>query len=127
MIHSPAQRVFYRIGGFVAIVAISVLIAIGFWLSYSLDPQPGSNLFDTRSEFQAYVTRMGLASVPTLSAIETLTAQGFACETFRDGNVACFREVRGSLCGERQFVDLFVPGLHGAAHTVATRFGRVCL
>jgi hypothetical protein len=127
MSHSPAQRVFYRIGGFVTIIAIVVLGAIGLWLSYSPDPQPERNLFDDRTKFQAYVARMGLASVPTPSAIERLTSQGFACETFKHGNVACFREARGPTCGERQFVDLFVPGQHGAAHSVGTRFGRVCL
>jgi hypothetical protein len=110
-----------------AIAAIGVVVAIGLWLNAAPDPPPGRNLFDTRREFDVYVARMALDSVPTLSAIEKLTSQGYSCETFNDGNVACFREVRGTACGERQFVDLFVPGRHGAPHTVATRFGRVCL
>jgi hypothetical protein len=104
-----------------------VLFPIGFWLNSPSRPQPGRNLFDTRAQFRAYVSRLDLAAVATVTAIERLASQGFSCETFKDGNVACFREVRGSICGERQFVDLLVPGKDGATHTVSTRFGRVCL
>ncbi len=110
-----------------AMVSIVTIVAIGFSLNSPSRPQSGRNLFDTRPEFQAYVSRLGLAAVPTIAAIEKLTSQGFSCATFKDGNVACFREVRGNICGERQFVDLLVPGKDGAAHTVSTRFGRVCL
>ncbi len=111
----------------VAIVSIAAVTAIGFWFLSAAKPQFGRNLFDTRSEFQAYVSHLGLAAVPTMTALEKLQSLGFSCDTFTDGNVACFREVRGTICGERQFVDLFVPGKDGAAHTVSTRFGRVCL
>lgn len=109
------------------VVSFCTVVGIGFWLHAPAKPQPGHNLFDTRSEFQAYVARLDLSALPTITAIEKLTSQGFSCDTFKDGNVACFREARGTLCGERQFVDLLVPGKDGAAHTVSTRFGRVCL
>ena len=110
-----------------ALLSIGTIVATGIWLNSAPAPQPGRNLFDTRSAFDAYVAQLGLDSVPTATAIEKLTSQGFACETFKDGNVACFREARATTCGERQFVDLLVPGPDGAAHRVSTRFGRVCL
>lgn len=147
-----AQVVFFRIGRFIlrvvslgrfkpapeyrhqslvsffgAIVSIGSVVAIGFWMNSSSHPHPGRNLFDTRPAFQDYVSRLDLAALPTKTAIERLTSQGFSCETFKDGNVACFREARGNVCGERQFVDMLVPGKAGAAHSVSTRFGRVCL
>ncbi len=109
-----------------------VLIAIGafaiavLWLMPTSSPHVGGNLFDSREEFQAYVARLDLALVPTAAAIDRLTSRGFHCDTFKDGNVACYRQVKGSLCGERQFVDLLVPGKDGAAHAVATRFGLTC-
>ena len=89
-------------------------------------PHVGGNLFDSREKFHAYVARLDLASVPIAAVIDRLTAQGFHCETFKDGNVACYRQVKGRLCGERQFVDLLVAGKDGAAHAVATRFGLTC-
>ena len=108
------------------LVTIGAIAGTTLWLDSRSSPQTGGNLFQTKAEFQGYVSRLNLASVPTRIAIERLTSQGFRCETFKDANVACFRETRGKLCGERQFVDLLVPGEHGAAHTVSTRFGRVC-
>ena len=112
---------------FLALALVSALAGTAVWLDSSPAPQPGRNLFDSRSAFEAYVSRLALGAMPTTAAIEKLASLGFACETFKDGNVACFREVRGTICGERQFVDLFVPGKDGAAHVVATRIGRVCL
>jgi hypothetical protein len=119
------RRPWVEFSGVLAIIGIVAAMAV--WLDSSSSPHASGNLFESRAGFQAYVARLGLESVPTLAAIERLTAQGFQCETFRDGNVACFREARGPVCGERQFVDLLVPGKDGAAHTVSTRFGRVCL
>jgi hypothetical protein len=115
------------------VIFLGVLVIIGaiagtaVWLDSPSGSPAGRSLFQTKAEFQAYVARLDLASVPTGTAIERLTSQGFQCETFKDGNVACFREARGTICGERQFVDLLVPGKNGAAHGVSTRFGRVCL
>ena len=112
---------------FTALAVVGAVAGAAVWLDSSARPQPGRNLFDSRAAFHDYVARLGLGVMPTAAAIENLASLGFSCETFKDGNVACFREVRGTLCGERQFVDLFVPGKDGAAHTVSTRFGRVCL
>ena len=112
---------------FTALAVVGTVAGAAVWLDSSARPQPGRNLFDSRAAFHDYVARLGLGVMPTAAAIEKLASLGFSCETFKDGNVACFREVRGTLCGERQFVDLFVPGKDGAAHTVSTRFGRVCL
>ena len=109
------------------LVIIGAIAGTAVWLDSSSGSAAGGGLFQTRAEFQAYVARLDLASVPTGTAIARLTSQGFQCETFKDGNVACFREARGTICGERQFVDLLVPGKNGVAHTVSTRFGRVCL
>ncbi len=109
------------------LVTIGAIAATAVWPDSSPSSHAGGNLFQTKAEFEAYVSRLDLASVATKSAIERLSSQGFRCETFKDGNVACFRETRGTICGERQFVDLLVPGKDGAVHTVSTRFGRVCL
>jgi len=107
---------------------VAICIVIGTALRPDSPSIPGNrNLFDTRAAFEDYVSRLDLASVPTRIAIERLTVRGFQCETFKDASVACFRETRGTICGERQFVDLLVPGKNAAAHAVATRFGRVCL
>ena len=119
------RRLWFRFLSLLALVAAITGVAV--WLDSSGRPQPGRNLFDSRPAFHDYVERMGLVALSTAAAIEKLASRGFSCETFKDGIVACFREVRGTLCGERQFVDLFVPGKDGAAHTVSTRFGRVCL
>ena len=119
------RRLWFRFFSLLALVGAIAGAAV--WLDSSARPQPGRNLFDSRPAFQDYVERMGLGALSTAAAIDKLASLGFSCETFKDGNVACFREVRGTLCGERQFVDLFVPGKDGAAHTVSTRFGRVCL
>jgi hypothetical protein len=118
------QRLVSFLGTLIAIGAIAIAV---LWLALPSRPHFGGNLFDSRKEFQAYVARLDLASVPTAAAIDRLTGQGFQCETFKDGNVACYRQVKGSLCGERQFVDLLVPGKDGAAHAVATRFVLTCL
>ena len=112
---------------FSALALVGALAGVAVWLDSSPAPQPGRNLFDSRPAFEAYVSRLALGALPTAAAIEKLATLDFSCETFKDGNVACLREVRGTICGERQFVDLFVPGKDGAAHVVATRFGRVCL
>ena len=119
------RRLWFRFFSLLALVGAVAGAAV--WLDSPARPQPGRNLFDSRPAFHDYVARLGLDAISTAAAIEKLASLGFSCETFKDGNVACFREVRGTLCGERQFVDLFVPGKDGAAHTVATRFGRVCL
>ena len=111
---------------FTALAVVGAVAGAAVWLDSSARPQPGRNLFDSRAAFHDYVARLGLGAMPTAAAIEKLASLGFSCETFKDGNVACFREMRGTLCGERQFVDLFVPGKDGAVHTVSTRFGRVC-
>ena len=110
-----------------ALVAIGAIAGAAVWLDSFSNPHAGDKLFHTRTAFQDYVSTLDLASVATQVAIGRLVAQGFRCEIFTDGNVACFRETRGPLCGERQFVDLLVPGKDGAAHVVSTRFGRVCL
>lgn len=110
-----------------ALVTLGAIAGTALWLDSPSGSHAGGNLFQTKKGFQTYVARLDLASVPTGTAIERLTSQGFRCETFKDGNVACFREARGTICGERQFVDLLVSGNNGAAHTVSTRFGRVCL
>jgi hypothetical protein len=110
-----------------ALIAIGAIAAAVLWLVPPSRPLARGNLFDSREEFQAYIERLDLASVPTGAAIDSLTSRGFHCETFKDGSVACYRQVKGSFCGERQFVDLLVPGKDGAAHAVATRFGLTCL
>lgn len=112
---------------FTALAVVGAVAGAAVWLDASPRPQPGRNLFDSRPAFHDYIARLALGALSTAAAIEKLASLGFSCETFKDGNVACFREVRGTLCGERQFVDLFVPGKDGAAHIVDTRFGRVCL
>jgi hypothetical protein len=117
------QRLVGFLGALITVGAIAIAM---LWLVPASSPRVGGNLFDSPEEFQAYVARLDLASVPTAAAIDRLSAQGFQCETFKDGNVACYRRVKGSLCGERQFVDLLVPGKDGAAHAVATRFGLTC-
>lgn len=119
----PRQPVAYYPGVLIASGAIAIAV---IWLMPTSSPHVGGNLFGSREEFQAYVARQDLASVATAAAIDRLGAQGFHCDTFKDGNVACHRQVKGSLCGERQFVDLLVPGKDGAAHAVATRFGLTC-
>ncbi|HVY08095.1 MAG TPA: hypothetical protein VHB46_19125 [Burkholderiales bacterium] len=112
---------------FAATLVMAAGIAAVFQFGAPARPQPARNLFDARAGFDAWVATLNLASLSTSVAIERLAALGFQCDTFQDGNVACFREARGSLCGERQFVDLLVPGEDGSPHRVATRFGRVCL
>jgi hypothetical protein len=110
-----------------ALIAVGAIAAAVLWLLPPSSSHVRGNLFDSREEFQAYIARLELASVPTAAAIDRLTSRGFHCETFNDANVSCYRQVKGSLCGERQFVDLLVPGKEGAAHAVATRFGLTCL
>jgi hypothetical protein len=109
------------------LVIIAAIAGAAVRLDSSSSSHRGGNLFHTKAEFRAYVSRLDLASVATKAAIERLSSLGFQCETFKDGNVACFRETRGTICGERQFVDLLVSGQDGAEHTVSIRFGRVCL
>lgn len=108
------------------LVAFAAIAALALWTDASSRPRADGNLFHTRSQFQAFVAQLDLAQLPSQAAIGRLSAAGFRCESFSDGNVACMREARGHLCGERQFVDLLVPGEAGAAHTVLTRFGRMC-
>ena len=122
---SERRRLWIKFLSLLALVGAVAGAAV--WLDSSARPQPRRNLFDSRPAFHDYVVRLSLGALPTAAAVAKLASLGFSCETFNDGNVACFREVRGTLCGERQFVDLFVPGKDGAAHTVGTRFGRVCL
>ncbi len=124
---SHLSRLARPIGWGGAIALILLIVAILFALNPFSSPQPGRNLFGSKAQFRAWVLKLELEVVPTVHAVERLAAHGFSCETFKDGNVACFREARGTTCGERQFVDLLVPGKKGAAHEVSTRFGTVCL
>jgi hypothetical protein len=108
------------------LVAFAAIAAVALWVDASTRPRADGNLFHTRSQFQAFVAQLDLAQLPPQAAAGRLSAAGFRCELFSDGNVACLREARGHRCGERQFVDLLVPDKAGAAHTILTRFGRMC-
>ena len=107
-------------------VAIAVAIAAGSWLHLSYVPNSGKNIYDNEAAFEAYVASLGLASVPIEAARDRLILEGFRCELFADASVSCERLAQGSNCGERQFVDLTVPGTSGSTHAVSSRFGLVC-
>lgn len=108
------------------LAAFSAIAAAALWLDDLSVPPADGNLFHNRAQFRDYVARLDLAPLPIAMAIERLSSVGFRCETFADGNAACSRDAKGALCGERQFVDLLAAGKAGAAHAVATRFGRTC-
>ena len=118
----------FEIGAAVAI-AIAVAIAVaaaGSWLHLSYVPNTGNNIYDDEAAFKAYVASLGLVSVPIEAARDRLILEGFRCELFADTSVSCERLAHGSNCGERQFVDLTVPGTGGTTHGVSSRFGLVC-
>ncbi len=117
----------FDIGVAVAIaIAVAVAVAAGSWLHLSYVPNAGKNIYDNKAAFKAYVGSLGLASVPIEAARDRLMLEGFRCELFADTSVSCERLAHGSNCGERQFVDLTVPGTTGSTHAVSTRFGLVC-
>ncbi len=115
----------FEIGAAVAI-AIAVAVAAGSWLHLSYVPNTGNNIYDDEAAFKAYVASLGLASGSIEAARNRLMLEGFRCELFADGGASCERFAQGSNCGERQFVDLTVPGPTGSTHAVSTRFGLVC-
>ncbi len=107
-------------------VAILAAAAAGWWLNLSYSPNTGRNIHDNEAAFGAYVASLGLASASLEDAKTRLMLEGFRCELFADGSVSCHRKVRGSKCGEQQFVDLKVPAGGGTGHSTSTRFGLVC-
>ncbi|HEX7812909.1 MAG TPA: hypothetical protein VF460_13450, partial [Burkholderiales bacterium] len=93
-----------------AAAAILATGAAGWWLDLSYSPNTGKNIHDNEASFQAYVVKLGLGSISLEDAKNRLMLAGFRCESFADGGVSCHRKVRGSKCGEQQFVDLKAPG-----------------
>lgn len=117
----------YAVGTFAGIFTVLVVMgAIALLVDPDPSPQPGLNLFGSSAQFERHVARLGLDAMTTGAAIGRLQADGFRCETFADGNVACDRDVKGSNCGERQTIDLLSPGAGGLAGMVRARFGRTC-
>jgi len=109
-----------------AAAVIIAAVAAGWWLNLSYSPNTGKNIYDNEAAFQDYVAKLGLASVPLVEAKNRLMLEGFRCELFADGDVSCYRKVRGSKCGEQQFVDLKVGAGGGSGYSTSTRFGLVC-
>lgn len=109
-----------------ATVAIAVAVAAGSWLHLSYVPNTGKNIYDNEAAYKAYVAGLGLGSVTIEAARNRLILEGFRCELFADASVSCERLAQGTNCGERQFVDLTVPGTGGSRHAVSSRFGLVC-
>ena len=108
------------------VIAVVVALAAGYGLHLSYAPNIGKNIYDNETAFKAWVDSLGLASASFEEARNRLMLEGFRCELFADGSVSCERLAQGSNCGERQFVDLTVPGTGGLTHSVSTRFGLVC-
>ena len=109
-----------------ALVIAAALAATALWLHFSYAPNTGKNIYDNEPAFKAHVASLGLAAMTFEEARNRLLAGGFRCESLAEGNVSCNRRVRGSNCGELQFVDLIKPGPDGSSHSVATRFGLTC-
>ena len=108
------------------VLAVVIAVAAGFWLKLSYAPNTGKNIYDNEAAFKTWVAGLGLAAVPIEEARNRLMLEGFRCQLFADGGASCERLAQGSNCGERQFVDLTVPGSGGSTHSVSTRFGLVC-
>ncbi len=112
----------------VAVIALAAALAVAaaLWLHFSHAPNTGQDIYDNEPAFKAYVASLGLAALSFEEARSRLVNRGFRCESLAEGNVSCNRHVRGSNCGELQFVDLKKPGSNGLSHSVTTRFGLTC-
>lgn len=108
-----------------ALAVLAVLAAVS-WQHLSYTPNAGPGIFDNPQSFRAYVDGLGLDSLPREQAMGRLMGEGFRCDEFADGSVGCYRRVKGSQCGENQFVDLAATRAGGQRGPVSTRFGQVC-
>lgn len=106
---------------------IAFLLAGATGLSrLSYQPNTGPGVFDSKAEFDAFIAGLRLESLALDQAGKNLAGRGFRCELLEPGNLSCHRLVRGSNCGERQFVDLLKGTAGGASLRVSTRFGLTC-
>ena len=119
-----------------ALAAIALLAGAAFALSrLGYRPNAGPDVFDSPAAFDRYVAELRLETLALEQAGVRLGKAGFRCELLAPGNLSCYRKVRGSNCGERQFVDLASgdagtnrPGEPQPAGTlrISTRFGLTC-
>lgn len=111
----------------VAALVLALLLAGAAGLSrLGYQPNTGPDVFDSKAEFDAFVAGLRLESLALDQAGETLVRRGFRCDLLDPGNLSCHRRVRGSNCGEQQFVDLLTGTAGGAPLRVSTRFGLTC-
>lgn len=108
-----------------ALAVLAALAAVS-WQHLSYTPNAGRGIFDNPESFRAYVDGLGLGSLAKAQAMNRLTGEGFRCDEFADGSVGCYRRVKGSQCGENQFVDLAATRAGDQRVPVSTRFGQVC-
>lgn len=108
-----------------ALAVLAVLAAFA-WQHLSYTPNSGPGVFDNPASFRAYVDGLGIGSISREQAMARLVREGFRCDEFTDGSVGCYRRVKGSQCGENQFVDLVATPTGGQRAPVSTRFGQVC-
>lgn len=119
-----------------AAAAIALLAGIVLALSrLGYRPNTGPDVFDNPAAFDRYVAELGLGTLALEQAGARLGKAGFRCELLAPGNLSCYRKVRGSNCGERQFVDLASgdSGTRRPGETqtsgilrISTRFGLTC-
>ncbi len=118
------------------LAAIALLAGTAFALSrLGYRPNTGPDVFDSPAAFDRYVAELRLETLVLEQAGARLGEAGFRCELLAPGNLSCYRKVRGSNCGERQFVDLASgdsatsdpgEGPRAGALRISTRFGLTC-
>ena len=115
------RRIVALTAAFALLLAVTILLPR---LAYR--PNTGPGVFDSKEAFDTHIAGLRLETLELDQAGTRLAGDGFRCDLLAPGNLSCHRKVKGSNCGEQQFVDLFAGPGNASRLRVTTRFGLTC-